>query len=108
MYADRFSRTVEQRNFVSAPPAFSAPKRKNDKKDIDNQPSGAYSVIQKPLPELNEREQMLVDRLKNGPVLQDFLAAEAEMDTGEIMRLITMLTLKDVIETDSESMVSLK
>ena len=108
VYAQRFDRTVEQRNFVPATPTFSAPKRKNDKKDIDNKPASAYSVIQKPPPELDQREQMLVDRLKNGPVLQDFLAAEAGMNTGEIMRLITMLTLKDVIETDSEGMVSLK
>ena len=55
-----------------------------------------------------EREQMLVDRLKNGPVLQDFLAAEKGMNTCEIMQLITMLTMKGVVETDSEGMVSLK
>ena len=108
VYADRFSRTVEQRNFVPTTPAFSAPKRKNDKKGVDNKPASAYSVIQKPMPELNEREQILVNRLKNGPVLQDFLAAESGMDTAEIMRLITMLTLKDVIETDAEGMVFLK
>ena len=81
---------------------------KNDKKDIDNRPAPAYSVIQKQLPPLSEREQMLVDRLKNGPVLQDFLAAEKGMNTCEIMQLITMLTMKGVVETDSEGMVSLK
>ncbi len=108
LYAQRFGHTVAQREFVPAAPVFSAPGRKNDKKDIDNRPTPAYSVIQKPLPTLNEREQMLVDRLKAGPVLQDFLAVEAGMDTGETMRLITMLTMKGVVGTDPEGMVFLK
>lgn len=108
VYAQRFPRVVAQREFKPAAPVFSAPKRKIDKKDIDNRPAPAYSVIQKQLPPLSDREQMLVDRLKNGPVLQDFLAAEAGMNTGEIMRLITMLTMKGVVQTDPQGMVSLK
>jgi len=108
VYAQRFSYTVSQREFKPAAPVFSGPNRKIDKKDIDKQPASAYSVIEKPLPPLNEREQMLVDRLKHGPVLQDLLAAEAGMDTGEIMRLITVLSMKDVVETDPEGMVFLK
>lgn len=108
VYAGRFSRTVSQRDFIPAAPVFSAPNRKIDKKDIDNRPAPAYSVIQKPLPPLNEREQMLVDRLKGGAVLQDVLAAEAGMDTGEIMRLITVLSMKDVVDTNPEGMVFLK
>jgi DNA processing protein len=108
VYAQRFSRTVSQREFVPAAPVYSAPKSKIDKKDIDNRPGPAYSVIQKPLPPLNEREQKLVDCLKSGPMLQDFLAVEAEMDTGEFMRLITVLAMKDVVDTDPDGMVYLK
>lgn len=108
VYAQRFAHTVSQREFRPAAPVFSAPNRKIDKKDIDKQPGSAYSVIEKSLPPLNEREQMLVERLKRGPVLQDLLAAEAGMDTGEIMRLITVLSMKDVVDTDPEGNVFLK
>lgn len=108
IYEQRYGHTVAQRAFKPAEPAFSAPRTKTDKKDVDKQPAPAYSVIQKQLPPLNEREQQLVDRLKGGPVLTDFLAAETGMNTGELMRLITMLTLKDVVGTDPEGMVFLK
>ena len=108
LYAQRYPHTVSKREYKAPEPVFSAPNRKNDKKDIDNQPASAYSVIEKPLPPLNEREQMLVDLLKHGPVLQDLLAADAGMDTGEIMRLITVLSMKDVVQTDPEGMVFLK
>lgn len=106
LYAPRFPHSVRQNTFVlpEEPPL----KIQNDKKDIDKTQSGAYSVIEKKLPPLTQREQVLVDRLKDGPVLCHFLAAEAGADTGEIMRLLTTLSLKGVVETDPEGMVYLK
>lgn len=109
VYADRYRHTVAERSFKTVQPVeIPAPKPKNDKKDIDKRPAPAYSVIEKQLPPLDEREQMLVDRLKNGPILTDLLAEEVDMGAGELMRLITVLTIKDVIDTDSHGKVYLK
>lgn len=112
-YAERYPHGVGERAFtprqaLKHQPDVRLPKRQNDKKDIDKRAEPLYSVIEKKLPPLTDREQLLVDCLRAGPVLSHVLAAETDMDTGEIMRLLTMLTMKDVVQTDPEGMVSLK
>lgn len=109
IYADRYKYAVAERSSPTASvPDIPIPKPKIDKKDIDKSPTPAYSVIEKQLPPLNEREQILTDRLKQGPVLSEQLAAETGMNTAEFMRLITMLTMKGVIDTDHGGRVYLK
>lgn len=106
LYAPRYPHSLRQTafQFREEPPV----KIQNDKKDVDKRQPCAYSVIEKKLPALNEREQLLVNRLKDGPVLCHFLAAAADMETGEVMRLLTMLSMKGVVQTAPDGMVSLK
>lgn len=103
-YAERYSRTVRQAEFT---PRREAPEIKVDKKDIDKGKFSAYSVIEKPLPPMNEREQLIADRLREGPQLSHALASDLDMDTGEVMRLLTVMTMKGIVEING-SEVKLK
>lgn len=103
-YAQRYPRTVQQAAYV---PQRGQPQIKYDKKDIDKKQPDAYSVIEKQLPPLTPQEQQIVDQLKTGPVLSHTLASDMDMDTGSIMRLLTMLSMKGVVSI-SGSEVKLK
>ena len=95
VYADRYSRTVSQREFE---PGRELPTLKPDKKDVDKEPSSAYSVIEKQLPSLNDQERQSVDRLRKGPQLSHDLASDLDMNTGQIMKMLTVMTMKGIIE----------
>lgn len=104
VYAKRYSRTVRQAEFT---PRREVNERKVDKKDIDKPSSSAYSVIEKPLPPMNAQEQLIADRLRDGPQLSHALASDLDMDTGTVMRLLTVMTMKGIVEING-SKVKLK
>ena len=73
-------------------------KKKLEKKSIDNQPSTAYSDVNKPKPKLSEEEQKIVSALENGERLVDDVIAQTGLTTGKLLAALTMLELKGVLK----------
>ena len=70
----------------------------SDKKDIDKEPNGLYSDLNKQLPELTGDEQKIADALKDGPRLVDDVIAETGLTTGRMLAGMTMLELKGILK----------
>ena len=80
-------------------PGKKPPLKKNlEKKSIDNQPSTAYSDVNKPKPKLSEDEQKIVSALENGERLVDDVIAQTGLTTGKLLAALTMLELKGVLK----------
>ena len=56
---------------------------------------------------MNEQERLVADRLLDGPQLSHDLASDLDMDTSALMRLLTVMTMKDIVEING-SEVKLK
>lgn len=83
-------------------------KKNLDKKAIDNQPSTAYSDVNKPKPKLSEDEQKIVDAVQTGARLVDDVIAETGLTTGKLLSSLTMLELKGIIRRLPGKRISLK
>ena len=71
----------------------------NDKKDIDNGPSCAYSdgVV---IPEgLNETERAIVEQLLGGEMLIDDVVARTGLPTGKVLAALTLLEVRGIVMT---------
>ena len=76
-------------------PAFPG---ETDKKDIDKEPSGLYSDVNKQKPKLTADEKLIADALKAGPRLVDDVIAETGLSTGRMLAGMTMLELKGLLK----------
>ena len=83
-------------------------KKNLEKKAIDNQPSTAYSDVNKPKPKLTEEEQKILDALQNGERLVDDVIAQTGLTTGKLLSSLTMLELKGIIRRLPGKRISLK
>ena len=79
---------------VPAPPVPG----ETDKKDIDKEPSGLYSDVNKQKPKLTADEKLIADALKAGPRLVDDVIAETGLSTGRMLAGMTMLELKGLLK----------
>lgn len=104
VYAQRYSRTVRQAEFV---PKSEVRRQRSDKKDVDKGGTNAYSVIEKTLPAMNEQERMIAQQLCSGPQPTYDLASALDMDTSQLMRLLTVMTMNGIVEING-SEVKLK
>ncbi len=83
-------------------------KKTLEKKVIDNQPSTAYSDVNKPKPKLSEDEQKIVSVLETGEKLVDDVIAQTGLTTGKLLSSLTMLELKGVLRRLPGKRVTLK
>ena len=83
-------------------------KKNLEKKAIDNQPSTAYSDVNKPKPKLSEDEQKIVDAIQSGERLVDDVIAETGLTTGKLLSSLTMLELKGIIRRLPGKRITLK
>ena len=82
----------------AAPPVQAAALSvETDKKDIDKEPSGLYSDVNREKPKLSADEQQIADALKDGPRLVDDVIAETGLTTGRMLAAMTMLELKGIL-----------
>ena len=79
-----------------------------DKKDIDKEPSGLYSDVNKQMPKLTADEQQIADALKDGPRLVDDVIAETGLTTGRMLAGMTMLELKGILKRLPGKHIALK
>jgi len=80
-------------------PGKKTPLKKNlEKKSIDNEPSTAYSDVNKPKPTLSGDEEKIVSALENGERLVDDVIAQTGLTTGKLLAALTMLELKGVLK----------
>ena len=80
-----------------APAPVPASSGQSDKKDIDKEPSGLYSDVNREKPKLSTDEQQIADALKDGPRLVDDVIAETGLTTGRMLAAMTMLELKGIL-----------
>ena len=81
---------------------------KNDKKDIDNSDSGAYSDRERILADLDPFSRKLVENLGADPIPVDELIACMEEPPDQVLGALTMLALTGVVENHPGKLVSLK
>ena len=93
----------------AAPPVQAAALSvETDKKDIDKEPSGLYSDVNKQLPKLSPDEQQIVNALKGEPRLVDDVIAETQLSTGRMLAGMTMLELKGILKRLPGKYITLK
>ena len=83
---------------AASPVPASAFSGETDKKDIDKEPSGLYSDVNKQMPKLTADERQIADALKDGPRLVDDVIAETGLSTGKMLAGMTMLELKGLLK----------
>lgn len=83
-------------------------KTKDDKKVIDNSPSGAYIDRERILAGLDPFSQMLVEKLGFEPIPVDELIAAVGQPPEKVLGTLTMLALSGVVENHPGRQISLK
>ena len=105
---------VEKRDYrapVATEPEMSSLPIENpekDKKDIDNSDSGAYSVRERVLAELDPFSRKLVEQLGAEPIPVDELIARMDEPPEQVLEALTMLALTGVVFNHPGRLVSLK
>lgn len=79
-----------------------------DKKSIDKEAFSPYSGIKEISPDLNEEERALVACLNTQPRPVDELIAETGKPAAKVLGMLTMLSLRGVVENHPGKRVSLK
>ena len=85
-----------------------SPKKKPEKKTIDNDASAPYSDVNSHKPKLSAEEQKIYDVLCHGDRLVDDVIAETGMTTGKILGLLTMMELKGILKRLPGKRITLK
>lgn len=79
---------------------------RNDKKDIDNPPQGAYIDLECITQELDPLQKRIVETIGSETVYVDVLATKLDMSSPELMMALTDLGLMGIIENHPGRMVS--
>lgn len=79
---------------------------RNDKKDIDNPPQGAYIDLECITQELDPLQKRIVETIGSETVYVDVLATKQDMSSPELMMALTDLGLMGIIENHPGRMVS--
>ena len=79
---------------------------RNDKKDIDNPPQGAYIDLECITRELDPLQKHIVETIGSETVYVDVLATKLDMSSPELMMALTDLGLMGIIENHPGRMVS--
>lgn len=82
---------------ADVPRKKAAPRKKAEKKDIDNRPSAPYIDIKSKLQGLSEQEQAIVTLLSSGECLVDDVIAQTGIPSGKMLGLLTILEIKKII-----------
>lgn len=77
-----------------------------DKKDIDNPANNSYSVKNDGPGAPSSREQMILDKLDHTPRAMDEVVSQLDIPSGEVMKLLTKLTLQGKVITHPGGMIS--
>lgn len=77
-----------------------------DKKDIDNQPSGAYSDSKNVPSELDEKSRRVLACVGTSPTSLDEILGKVDLPAAEVMQVLTQLALLGVVKNHPGRMVS--
>lgn len=78
------------------------------KKIIDNTGSAPYSDVNKPKPDLSQREQALLEALTDQPRLVDDVIAETGFGASQVLADLTMLEIKGMVKRHPGKRISRK
>ena len=112
-YADTYGETVQQRQFTPLPEVVQAPADHRtppaaDKKGIDNPSINAYSDVENTDLQLTDQERKLLSLIGGEPTPVDELITQADMDAAVVLRIITKLSMRNVVILHPGKLVSVK
>lgn len=89
------------------PKAKSASKKKKSEKALGSGEKSAYNQENKPLPQLSDEEQSIVELLTQ-PVLVDEIIEQVQLPAARVLALLTVLQIKGVVRQLPGKRVALK
>lgn len=105
LYPDVEQRTVKpqpRKQEQELPPLWQQP----DKKDIDNQPSDAYSDSKNASAGLDEKSRKVLACVETSPTSLDEILGKVDIPATEVMQVLTQLALLGVVKNHPGRMIS--
>lgn len=106
-YAPAYPSVVTDRPKEDSPvQALEEPTEPADKKSVDNPAALSYSVVEHHSVPLSQEEQKILSCLDRHPVAVDELICRAGLPAGKVLRLLTGLSLKGLVQNHPGRRVS--
>lgn len=107
-YPDEVAKAEKMPQTQPKIPEKSPPDPPKKKKIIDNTGSAPYSDVNKPKPDLSQREQALLEALTDQPRLVDDVIAETGLGASQVLADLTMLEIKGMVKRHPGKRISRK